>query len=165
VIKKFAFRLDQVLRHRANMLEMKERALADVEVQLVAERKILSDLLDLRAELLAEMAQMQQRLFESVERDLYQQYLNWLADEQEREQRRIKELEALRDAKRAELVKASQEHRIVERLKERKRQEYMNEVARLDQNVLDEVATNAFARGIRLYGTGAKPLGAGAGKE
>jgi flagellar FliJ protein len=156
MIKKFAFRLDQVLRHRANMLEMRERALAEVEAQLLRERKVLADLFALREDLLGEMAQMQTGPFASMERELYQQYLDWMAIEQERERRIIRELEALRDAKRAELVKASQDHRIVERLREREYEDYMIEVGRMEQGVLDEMAGNAYARGVRLYGETAR---------
>lgn len=147
MIKKFAFRLERVLRHRASVVEMKERALAEVEAQLVIERRILGDLLRLRGELLGDMARLQAgRSFSGLERDLYQQYLEWLAMEQERERRVIGELEVLCEAKRAELIAASQEHRVVERLKERRREEHRGEVAHLEQNELDEVAANAFVR-------------------
>ena len=44
MIKKFEFRLEQVLRHRANMEELKERALAEVEAQLVREQDRWSQL-------------------------------------------------------------------------------------------------------------------------
>lgn len=151
MIKKFSFRLEQVLRHRANMLEIKERAMAEVEAQLRREQKVLADLLQLQSEVLEEMAQLLQQPFERLERDLYQQYLSWLRVEQEREHQLIAELETLRAAKRAELIKASQEHRIVERLKERKHGDHASDVARLQQNELDEVASIAFVRGRRLY--------------
>ena len=147
MIRKFAFRLEQVLRHRANVMEMKERALAEVEAQLVTEQRILGSLHSMQGELLGDMARLQGGpSFSGMERDLYQQYLEWLGTEQERERRVIGELEVLREAKRAELVAASQEHRVVERLRERRQEEHRAGVAYLEQNDLDEVASNAFAR-------------------
>ena len=153
MIKKFEFRLEQVLRHRANMEEMKERALAEIEAQLVREQEALAGLLALKQELLDDQALVQQGAIDMIQRDLYQRYLAWISAEQERETRILRELAALRDAKRIELVLASQDRRIVEKLKERERGVYTQEVARADQQALDEVATNAFARGERSWHT------------
>jgi flagellar biosynthesis chaperone FliJ len=54
-----------------------------------------------------------------------------------------------------ELVHALQEHRIVERLKERQYEGYLKEVERTEQNVLDEIAGGAHARGVRVLGVAA----------
>jgi flagellar export protein FliJ len=159
MMRKFQFRLEQVLRHRANLLEMKERALAEVEAQLVREQRILSDLLGLKAEVLGELAKLQAGEFIREERDLYQQYLDWLGEEQVREHGVIADLEALVEKKRGELVHAQQDHKIVERLKERQHGAYLNEVARSEQGVLDEVAGNAFARLLREAGAVRKGVG------
>jgi len=159
MIKKFQFRLEQVLRHRANLLEMKERALAEVEAQLVRERRVLAGLLELKAEVLAELANLQSGEFIREERDIYQHYLDWLGEEQARETRAISDLEALVEAKRSELVHAQQDHKIVERLKERQHGAYVQEVARADQAVLDEVAGTAFARILREAGDVPKGVG------
>jgi len=153
MIKQFKFRLEQLLHHRANIEEMRERALAEVEAQLVREQEVLVGLGKLKTEVLDDLATVQQGVFDGVQRDLFQQYLTWLATEQERENRILVELEALRDAKRGELVKASQDRRIVEKLKERELTAYSQQVGRLDQQALDEVATNAFARGERSWHT------------
>ncbi|MEK7475485.1 MAG: flagellar export protein FliJ [Candidatus Coatesbacteria bacterium] len=152
MIKKFQFRLEQVLRHRANLLELKERALAEVQAQLVRERQVLGGLLELKAEVLAELANLQAGEFVREERDLYQHYLDWLGEEQAREVRAISDLEALADAKRAELVGAQQDHKIVERLKERQHGTYLQDLARAEQGELDEVAGTAFARLLREAG-------------
>ena len=152
MIKKFAFRLEQVLRHRANVLEMKERALAEVESALLLERARLADLLELKSEVAADLARVQGGTHAIIDLELHHRYLAWLADEQERQAGVIKELETLRDARRAELVAASLQHRITERLKERKYSEYAKEVARVEQKDLDETAGNAYARGVRLVG-------------
>ncbi len=159
MIKKFQFRLEQVLRHRANLMEMKERALAEVEAQLIRERGVLAGLLDLKAEVLVGLAGLQAGEFVREERDLYQHYLDWLGEEQARELRAIADIEAMVDAKRLELVKAQQDHKIVERLKERQFGAYRQEVARADQGVLDEVAGTAFARILREAGDVPKGIG------
>jgi flagellar export protein FliJ len=152
VIKKFAFRLETVLRHRASILELRERALADVEGALQRERQVLADLLALKAEVVSDKARVQGESHTSLDLDLYHKYLVWVADEQEREIRVIGELETLRDLRRAELVAASQQHRITEKLKEREYSEYRKDTSRAEQNDLDETASNAYARGVRLVG-------------
>jgi flagellar FliJ protein len=152
VIKRFSYRLDQVLRHRASVAEMRERALAEVAAQLMRERRALEDLEGMRVEVLDELAGFQAKGFESLERELYQLYLNWLGAEIVRQGELIAGLEELRETKRIELVKASQDLKIVERLKEREYGEYMKTVARAEQTALDEVAGNAFVRGVRVLG-------------
>ena len=152
MIRQFRFRLEQVLRHRANLLEMKERAHAEVQAQLVRERGVLAGLLDLKAEVLGELGKLQSGGFTGDERELYQHYIDWLGEEQSRETRAIAELENLVEAKRAELVSAQQDHRIVERLKERQHDAHLKDVARAEQGVLDEVAGTAFARILREAG-------------
>lgn len=149
MIKQFRFRLERVLRHRANLLELRERALAEVEAQLVRERGVLAELLGLKAEVLGDLAGLQAAAFEAGERELYQQYLDWVGAEQDRELRLIAELEALRDAKREEVVRAQQDHKIVDRLRERQQAVYRGEVARVEQAALDEIATAKFARVAR----------------
>ena len=152
VIKKFAFRLETVLRHRANILELRERALADVVGALQRERQVLADLLALKAEIVSDQARVQGESHTSLDLELYHKYLVWLAGEQEREVRIIEELSSLRDLRRTELVSASQQHRITEKLKESEYSEYMKDVARVEQKDLDETASNAYARGVRLAG-------------
>jgi len=165
VIKRFSYRLDQVLRHRVSVAEMRERALAEVTAQLMREHKALQDLEGMRVEVLDELAGFQARRFESLERELYQLYLNWLGAEIERQRELIAGLEELREQKRIELVKASQDLKIVERLKEREYREYMKIVARAEQTTLDEVAGNAFVRGVRVLGAAERGAGNDGGRS
>ena len=152
MIKRFAFRLDQVLRHRANVRDLKEREFSVVEAQLIRERGILAELLRMRGEMLDSLATLQKSGFENLERELYAQYLGWLASEVDREKAAIAEIEVLLEEKRKELVRALQDHRIVERLRERRHEDYMKELERTDQAGLDETAAGAHARGVRILG-------------
>jgi len=152
MLKRFSFRLDTVLRHRANIRDLREREFADVEAQLVREEQVLSEFIRLQAEMLESLADLQASGFESIERELYTQYLSWLSSEIGRQRQAIADIRVLLEQKRAELVKALQEHRIAERLKERQYEGYMKEVERANQNVLDEIAGGAHVRGVRIMG-------------
>lgn len=152
MIKKFTFRLDSVLRHRMSIKELKERELGEIAAQLIKEMQVLEGLTGLREEILESLAELQRTVFAGLERDLYEHYWRWLETEIRRQREHISQVEMLRDAKRGELVRASQDHRIVEILKERQFADYVKTVAKMEQSVLDEVAANAFARGMRLLG-------------
>lgn len=152
MIRKFTFRLDSVLRHRMSMKELKERELAEIEAQLIKERQVLQDLISLRDEILGSLADMQKVSFASLERELYEHYWRWLETEIHRQREHVSQAEMLRDSKLGELVRAAQDHRIVEILKEKQFSDYVKTVAKMEQAVLDEVASNAFARGMRLLG-------------
>lgn len=148
MIRRFAFRLEQVLRHRVRIEEVRERELADIEAALAAEKKRLGDLLGLRADVLADLAGRQEGGLNVADRAVYQEYLDWLGLEQERERRLIGELEALHDAKRAELVHASQEVKVVERLRERRLVEWRREAGAAEQALLDEIAGQGWLRAL-----------------
>ena len=152
MIKKFTFRLDSVLRHRASMKELRERELAEIEAQLIKERRVLEELTCLREEILLSLADLQKASFARLERDLYEHYWRWLETEIHRQREHISQVEMLRDMKLSELVRASQDQRIVEILKEKQFADYAKTVAKAEQSVLDEVAANAFARGLRQLG-------------
>lgn len=154
MIKQFRFRLEQVLRYRTTVREMKHRALADLEAQLVRERQVLADLLGLKAELLGELANLQAGAFSAGDRALYESYLDWMGIELDKERKTLEELEILRETKRMELVAAQQDVKAVERLKERQRTAYAGDVGRMEQGLLDEVANGAFVRALREAGDG-----------
>ncbi len=148
MIRRFAFRLEAVLRHRVRLEEVRERELAEIQAALVLEKQRLGDLLGLRADILQELAGRQEGALEVGDRALYQEYLDWLALEQERERRLIGDLEALHESKRQELVKASQEVKVVERLKERRLTEWRGEAGAAEQAQLDEIAGQGWLRAL-----------------
>jgi len=154
MIKRFSFRLDQVLRHRASIRDLKEREFADIEAQLMREEQILGDLKRMQGEMLDSLAKIQASAFETLERELYAQYLGWLSSEVEREKQAISDIKLLLEEKRKDLVKALQDHRVVERLKERQFETYNKDLERDNQGVLDEVAAGSHARGVRILGVG-----------
>jgi flagellar export protein FliJ len=149
VIRRFQFRLQSILRHRARVLDLKRRALAEVEAALARERRRLNDALALRDEALGELGRLQAAGMSGGDREVFQVWLDWAGGEIERERRLIAELEALRDAKRAETVRAHQDHEVVDRLKARRREAWRIETARAEQGELDEIAAAAFARASR----------------
>jgi len=154
MIKRFSFRLDQVLRHRASIRDLKEREFAEVEAQLLREEQILGDLKRMQGEMLDSLARIQASQFETLERELYAQYLGWLSSEVDREKQAISDIRLLLEEKRKNLVNALQEHRVVERLKERQFESYNKDLERDNQGVLDEIASGAHARGVRILGAG-----------
>lgn len=153
MIKKFSFRLDRVLRHRENLEDLRERALAEVEARLVRERAAEAALLALRDDVLGDLARLQAGAFAADDRAPYTAFLAELARQLDEQRRRIAQTEALREDKRAELVRASQDRRIVEKLKEGRRAEYLQDVGRLEQALLDEAAGMAFVRADRVVRT------------
>lgn len=154
MIKRFSFRLDQVLRHRASVRDLKEREFAEVEAQLLREEQILGDLKRMQNEMLDCLARIQSSEFETLERELYAQYLGWLSSEIDREKQAISDIRLLLEEKRKDLVRALQDHRVVERLREHQFEDYSKDLERSNQGVLDEIASGAHARGVRVLGAG-----------
>lgn len=146
MIARFRFRLERVLRYRQSLRDLKQQELAAVEAALAREREALAEMLAMRDEVLEELVRLQAGSFAALEREPYTRHLAWLEDETDRQRARIAEAEKARDEKRSALVKAAQEHRIVERLRERRREEHGVAEGRDAQAALDEVAGGVFAR-------------------
>lgn len=76
----------------------------------------------------------------------YHNYLSGLKQLIARQKKRLEELLAKIEEIRQRLIKASQEKRVLERLKEKKWLEFKEEIVRQEQSFLDEVAITEFRR-------------------
>lgn len=76
----------------------------------------------------------------------YEQYINRLLRQIDLTKEKIKELEKLADIKRVEVVEASREKKVFEKLKEKQFEDFRKMVIFNEQQVLDETAVSKFNR-------------------
>ncbi len=140
--KAFRFRLDRVLELRRLHAEMKKKELSQVRVELTRKQNAI----------LQELIKLDQG--KGVSRDLrksnvdmtllrmQEQYLNQLMRGVQRMHQGLQEDVLAEKQKLAELAEASKKVKVLERLREKKKAEYMLEMNREEQKFLDEVAQN-----------------------
>ena len=85
------------------------------------------------------------RLSEAVPDDL-RAYLGHLAQREQVERERLKDLATAQEAQRSVTLEANRHVQVLDTLQARQRTQYLTEVKRLEQKSLDEITTMAFVR-------------------
>lgn len=147
-MKKFEFRLQRVLEIKEELEKQKERELGEAQ-------KVVLDIIEKIENLNAIHLQCRQELekktseekVDTIEMQNYYRYLKQIENNIERQLQLKFEAETELERRRVILIEASKERKILENLKERKISLYQEELNRFEQNIIDEIASNKFARG------------------
>lgn len=144
--KRFRFNLEPVLRYRQIMEDQKRREFAEANRLVEEERLRREEILHERSEMQDEIVRSfrEQAPFQSIVSSYHMVgRLEMAAVESLRRQAR---LEAEREQRRQHLVKARQDSKMMETLKDRRREEFVREQEKIEQNLLDELSIQARAR-------------------
>jgi flagellar FliJ protein len=147
-MKRFTFRLESLLKYRKYMelLAQQETAKAYKDVKASGMR-----IQDLKAVLLQGSEVLDQAAakgISAVEFKSHADFLDGVADDRAREIIRKARLEIVLGEKQAALTQKSVDKKVLERLKARKKSEYMGEFLRSEQNASDEISSLKKAREI-----------------
>lgn len=142
-----AFRLKQVLNLRRQTEEQQAISLATVEAEQQYSQFALQQLLAQETAQLASMADA--RRLESLDptnAEATRLYLHHLEESIERQREQVAEVSARVESSRAELVEATREKRLLERLEDRHDETVAAEVSRAEDARTDEVAAQRYRR-------------------
>jgi flagellar FliJ protein len=147
-MKEFQFRLQKVLdtcKLKENLIEVK---LAELEKLAETQRMNLSLIEQRRGEILTERWERRNNhnSLRVEEEMLYEKCLEDLEIRVEKMKLYIKQLEEQIRCTREELVAAAIERKVVEKVREKKHEEFTLEVSRNDQKALDEIAVQHYLR-------------------
>jgi flagellar FliJ protein len=142
----FKFRLQKVLEMREQREKLLSRQYNELLMQLEHERRLLLELQQLQAERREELAKKQRGAVEVHEVMNYFTYLEALAERIEEQVLRVREAEERAEEARQELLRASQERKAVEKLKEQQYDAWRKEQLRVEGVFLDEMASSRFNR-------------------
>jgi flagellar FliJ protein len=147
-MKEFQFRLQKVLdtcKLKENLIEVK---LAELEKLAETQRMNLSLIEQRRGEILTERWERRNNhnSLRVEEEMLYEKCLEDLEIRVEKMKLYIKQLEEQIRRTREELVAAAIERKVVEKVREKKHEEFTLEVSRNDQKALDEIAVQHYLR-------------------
>jgi len=143
---KFKFKLQPVLEHRQKKEDIFKKELAEVKKRFESEKLLLEELKQKLFDLQSELREKQKSSFEISDIAAYSSYIDRV--EGEIELKIIKLTEIAEDVKKAQkrLLEASKDKKILEKLHERKYEEFQKELERIEQGLIDELATIRHGR-------------------
>jgi flagellar FliJ protein len=138
-MKKFEFRLQPVLRLRDQAERVKQREFAEAVNEV---RRCEGEILHVLSEIddsHESLRHAEMRVIDPWQLIFHRRYLNHLEKQLHRLRGELQALSKKAEARRLELVEASKKKKSLEKLKERRRDEYMYEAGREEQKMFDEI--------------------------
>ena len=146
-MKRFQFRLETALRLRQLAEQQAQAALAEAERAVLAAEQALTKTLGERERHLAYYAQLQQQSKPDIALIAATcQYTEILEEHLATQRQIVRTALDARDKRREALQTSRRERELIEKLKEKKHQEYLLQEAAEEQAWLDEVAVLRFGR-------------------
>ena len=140
----YKFLLEPVLNHRSFIVENLQKELAILEKILSGEKRNLRSYKKAKYEFLSELQKKEEEGVTISEIVLYSSFVERLSMDIIEQRERIVEAVRKVNQKRDDLIEAMKKMKMLEKLKEKERKAYRQEVMKKEQRFLDEVATNRF---------------------
>ncbi|MFN3454350.1 MAG: flagellar export protein FliJ [Pseudobdellovibrio sp.] len=144
---KFKFSLEKVLNHRRIQMDLARKDYLDALAFLQNEQEIHQQMIDLKNKALNERANL---VKSSTQWQMQVEQLNLFIKGQDlriaQQNERLLKIEKLVESRREILKDSLTEVKIMERLKEKKKADFLQEVKSNEQKELDEISTIRFVR-------------------
>jgi flagellar FliJ protein len=143
----FVFKLQSVLEHRKTMEEMALCEFSDATMKLNAERMTMAALADEETLLIEQWRELAGRPAKAPDFSLYAEYIKRVQHSRRDLAAIVLAAEEETERKRIALLAVVKERKILETLKEKKRQAYESWIAERERKTMDEVAILKFKWG------------------
>ena len=148
---KFKFSLEKVLRHRHIQVDLAQRDFAEAQNKLNDEIAVLENMHQLKSNSLAQRAELvQSSQTWTLAVDQINQFLLGQDLRIKKQNQRLPEFEKVVEEMREILRKASIDAKIIEKLKEKKFEDFKLEQNRKEQSEMDELTVLRFSRNENL---------------
>ncbi|HEX5323141.1 MAG TPA: flagellar export protein FliJ [Capsulimonadaceae bacterium] len=150
-MKRFKFRLQAVLEQRERLETHAKSTYAEAQQAVQKAEVLLAELTEVRAALLNEVAEQRKAAnFDPLEARLYQDYLNTIVGCIRDQEAYVRELQIDAEALRLNLVGASTNRKVIDKIRERDQSAHHAQAARAEQASADEMITMRHARNAGL---------------
>lgn len=148
-MKRFRFRLQRLLHLRAAREENLQAELATCLRRCLAENQRLDVLMEQRRYFILDLMGMQNAGAQGIEVQECALYIAALEQQIERQKALLAAARSALEAKRAELLEASRDRKVLDRLREVGQDRHRAEMDRKEQAAENEIAVQRFARALR----------------
>ncbi len=145
-MKKFAFRLETLLRYRKNLEEKEQAELFQLLARLRREQNHLKDLQLKHQEVLVDLTEHRSNGADYAETSWFYIYLDRLRFEMRRSAERINRLEQDVQNQKVVLIEASKKKKILDSLKTRQAKSHLAASEKLEQKLSDDLVVVRFPR-------------------
>lgn len=142
----YHFNLEPLLRHRKFIEESKQKDVSLIQRDLDYELKILANLKEKQVHLLHEIRVRQTSGMHPNEYCMYRTFTYRLSKEIETQQKTVEMYKDKLNMARLELLNAVKERKTIEKLKEKKKKDFMQKIRKKEQILLNEAAVIQFNR-------------------
>ncbi len=148
----YRFRLQSVLKFRRNMERHHVQEISKLRMGLAEEERRLSRFMEEVKTAADHLVEEAGKGIDPREAALYRSYIISARTRIREQEGRILSLERNIEKKRSELISASREKKVMEKLKEKDHKRYLINQRRADQKEMDDYAVKGY---VRRYGEGA----------
>ena len=145
----FTFKLQSVWNYRQAMEEQRQVEYAEGKRQLEKELAILAEIREKKAELLRQLKDLQNMIFNSADVSLYLAYHELYIEKEALQVEQVLKADTEVVCRRKALVEAMQERQVMDKLNENQLREYQKGVAANERQSADETAVMRFVRDKR----------------
>ena len=144
-MKKFSFALDKVLSYKRQYEESVRSEHAAILHKVTQQEEKIARLWEKDGETRREMDEVKKAGCIILQIRTYESYLDYLQKEIANEQRILDVLRVREDEKRQELIKAKTDTKSIDKLKEKKLEEYRYEVAKEQEQLVEEFVNHELS--------------------
>ena len=141
---KFKFRLQSVLEQRERRESQAQQTLAESQAALARAERLLGEMREVRGALLEELCRRRAGAFDAFETQLYQDYMQVIAQSIVEQEGYLRELVSSCEAHKLHLVGTARDKQALVTVRDRHHQAHKVTVLRAEQGVMDELATTRF---------------------
>lgn len=147
-MKKFSFRLEPLLRYREHLEKLAQQAVSEAHADVLACENRITGFTDKRQKTSRELEEKMAQGLSAEQYHIYSDYLSGLTVTLRQEEKRLKALTAELARKQAVLSRKSVEKKVLENLKERRKAEYYDQMAKRDQKETEDITIIRKVRGV-----------------
>ncbi len=140
---KFKFKYDSLLSIKELLIEEKDKELRKLNLKIEEKKQLINSLREEALNILERNASKNMR---SVNLQNLKSYQSYLIEKEKREREELKTLMEQKDRLVAKIVELNKEKKIIEKLKEKYFQNFLEEENRRDQKAMNDFAVQSFVR-------------------
>lgn len=145
----FKFDMETVLNYRVQIEEQRQLAFSNAVKSLQAARIVLADLQKERNELIHNFTKIQKKALRSDVIQRHFAFIEYLKGKEEKQMAVIQKMEEEANEKRRLLLDAMKKRKIMDTLREKKLDAYLQDMAARERKEMDDFTIMKFGNGIR----------------